>query len=297
MNYERVYERFVADRRSKEAGRIASGDYLERHHIRPRAQGGSNAPGNIISLSPEDHFFAHLLLAKAFGGKFWWPLMMMAGSSPSRKGVDATIAARMRKHYAAARRAMGRDGNVLFNAAIHEWKNLDTGAIASLCLYDMHKAHGGGRGSWTAVVSGQRKTYRGWTMADREVRIRGNKGKIFAFVNRDGRTFRGTQGEFCAMASASVAAGSRVVRHRSVTRCGWRLDGVADRPHNTRRDGTGSGSVGAIIALVRHDGQTLVGNRVEIARQLGTTPASVSASLYCLRKGKVKSFKGYRFAA
>ena len=48
-----------------------------RHHILPRALGGGDEPENLIRLTAEDHFFAHLLLAKAHGGKQWAPLIIM----------------------------------------------------------------------------------------------------------------------------------------------------------------------------------------------------------------------------
>lgn len=72
MNYERIYREFIADRRSK-----AVTGYSEVHHIRPRCMGGADEASNLIGLTPEDHFFAHLLLAKAFGGRNWSALYAM----------------------------------------------------------------------------------------------------------------------------------------------------------------------------------------------------------------------------
>ena len=63
MNYARIYDEFIASRRHR-TPRLA-----DRHHVIPRCIGGTNAAENLIRLSPEDHFFAHLLLAKIFGGK------------------------------------------------------------------------------------------------------------------------------------------------------------------------------------------------------------------------------------
>jgi hypothetical protein len=72
MNYERIYNEFIADRRGKEANLIASGEYKERHHIVPRSMGGTDDASNIIALTAGDHYFAHLCLAKAYGGRKHW---------------------------------------------------------------------------------------------------------------------------------------------------------------------------------------------------------------------------------
>jgi len=64
MDYKRVYEFMIEDRRAKES----SLSIFDRHHILPKALGGGNGPENIIKLSPSDHFFCHLLLAKIHGG-------------------------------------------------------------------------------------------------------------------------------------------------------------------------------------------------------------------------------------
>lgn len=274
---------------------LGSGAYAERHHIEPKSLGGSDAPANLITLTPEDHFFAHLLLAKIYGGGMWRAVLLMASQAPSRAGVSAAMVAKFRRHYGAAKRALAREGNNKFNPTIYDWVNLDTGETVSACLYDMHEMRGGTRPSWTSAATGDRKSYRGWTIAGRKVRIRGHKGRVFDFVNRDGRTYRGTQLEFCAMAGLAAPSASRVVRHRSVTRCGWRLAGAADRGHNAPKDGSRPGRTGRRIVLERN-GELISGDRVEIARQLGTTVGSVSASVYQMRIGRIETFKGYRLA-
>ena len=80
MNYERIYKEFIADRRSKEAGLTG---YTEKHHILPRSLKGSDEPENLIRLTPSDHYFAHLLLAKIHGGTQWSALFLMSKKSPT----------------------------------------------------------------------------------------------------------------------------------------------------------------------------------------------------------------------
>ena len=84
MNYARIYDEFIADRRLKPA----PDGYSEVHHVVPRSMGGGNNAINLIRLTPEDHYFAHLLLAKAHGGKMWNALYAMCHLTSSRTGRD-----------------------------------------------------------------------------------------------------------------------------------------------------------------------------------------------------------------
>lgn len=84
MNYERIYNEFIADRRVKEADLIASGEYKERHHIVPRSMGGSDDAENLIALTAGDHFKAHYLLAEAHGGRQWFSVVKMVEFSAKR---------------------------------------------------------------------------------------------------------------------------------------------------------------------------------------------------------------------
>ncbi len=74
MDYRRIYVQFIEDRKSRP---IPDG-YTERHHIKPKSMGGTNSPDNLIRLTPEDHYFAHLLLAKVYGGTQWISVHCMA---------------------------------------------------------------------------------------------------------------------------------------------------------------------------------------------------------------------------
>jgi hypothetical protein len=59
VNYSTHYDRLIARARS----RTLAG-YCERHHVLPRCMGGDDAPGNIVELTPEEHYVAHQLLVK-----------------------------------------------------------------------------------------------------------------------------------------------------------------------------------------------------------------------------------------
>lgn len=61
MNYKHHYEKLIS--RGK-ARTLPPNVYREKHHIIPRGIGGSDAPENIVELTPEEHFVAHQLLVK-----------------------------------------------------------------------------------------------------------------------------------------------------------------------------------------------------------------------------------------
>jgi hypothetical protein len=85
MNYKNIYKDFIKDRKAKEQALLGEGSYFERHHITPKSLGGSNNKSNIISLTAGDHYFAHLLLAMAYGGKMWIAVTAMANMKGSSK--------------------------------------------------------------------------------------------------------------------------------------------------------------------------------------------------------------------
>lgn len=96
MDYQRIYNEFIADRRKKE--KTLTG-YTEKHHIIPRLHGGDNSKKNIIKLTAQDHYFAHELLARIHGGGMWSALFLMSScGTKSAQGVKVS-----RKQYEIAR--------------------------------------------------------------------------------------------------------------------------------------------------------------------------------------------------
>lgn len=61
MNYSAHYKRLIHRARK----RVLVG-YFEQHHILPRCMGGGEEYENIVSLTAEEHFCAHLLLIKIY---------------------------------------------------------------------------------------------------------------------------------------------------------------------------------------------------------------------------------------
>lgn len=59
MDYTLHYDRLISRART----RVIDG-YVERHHVLPRCMGGDNTAGNLVNLTPEEHYVAHQLLVK-----------------------------------------------------------------------------------------------------------------------------------------------------------------------------------------------------------------------------------------
>lgn len=63
MNYKKIYNSLI----KRAMMRLNdSKSYYESHHIIPRCIGGTNDISNLVDLSPEEHYIAHLLLVKIY---------------------------------------------------------------------------------------------------------------------------------------------------------------------------------------------------------------------------------------
>lgn len=77
MNYQRIYDSFIADRL---ANPPTTRDY-EVHHICPWTYSKDNSQSNLVALTRRDHFFAHMLLARIHqDASMWHALSRMAFS-------------------------------------------------------------------------------------------------------------------------------------------------------------------------------------------------------------------------
>jgi hypothetical protein len=289
MDYKSTYFRFIEDRRRRF---FQPGDYFETHHIVPRSFGGLDVPENLIRLSPEDHFFAHLLLARIYGGFMWSALFLMSARKNLKGRVLRAAYGMARRQWSAyAKTLEGKKGadNGRYDHEIHEWHNLDSGESVFATKNQMWAVYGGCRPHWTSVVTGQRNSMLGWCLASNPPRIRGNKGKTFDFLNIDGRTFSGTQKDFIAHAGVSVASASRVVRHADVTKSGWRLSSTDARAPDARKaDGRPAMEGKGRVFTISKDGQTFSGTRKEVAEFIGGKVSSFSS---CARSsGKYKGW-------
>ncbi|ACO94319.1 putative homing endonuclease [Shigella phage Ag3] len=79
MNYANIYQSLI----NKAKQRTIEG-YSELHHVVPKCMGGSDNPDNLVRLTPEEHYVAHLLLVKMHpdNRKLIFAANMMGGYNP-----------------------------------------------------------------------------------------------------------------------------------------------------------------------------------------------------------------------
>jgi hypothetical protein len=221
VNYLRIYNLFIADRRKREKAVIG---YSERHHIKPRCLGGGDGPENLIRLTPEDHFFAHLLLAKAHGGKLWAPIAYMLGGH--RKAWEPRLS---RVKYGWASRRMGeyvseakiiQDEIALMHLDGRQWagRQVDMPSLGiSRSLANM-------------LIKGRVKSAKGWYLAHLPRPDRGGKAhpmyrhELHAFVHEDGARLNATQHDFHLAIGAPKASVCRLIKGDVKTWRGWRIE-------------------------------------------------------------------------
>jgi hypothetical protein len=76
--YYQWYQSLVLKAKNR---KLDSAVYKESHHIIPKCLGGDNSESNLIELTLREHYIAHLLLSKMYGGeakrKMYYGLWMM----------------------------------------------------------------------------------------------------------------------------------------------------------------------------------------------------------------------------
>lgn len=83
MNYKAIYKSLMHRAKLR---RPLSRQRYERHHVKPRCLGGSDAKRNLVYLTPEEHYVAHQLLVKIFPGNksLLWAAFAMTGTGHGR---------------------------------------------------------------------------------------------------------------------------------------------------------------------------------------------------------------------
>ena len=118
MNYKKIYEDFIKDRKAKEPdqfknygyrtrgkkSRVIKKVYYEHHHIVPRSLGGSDDKNNIVALELKDHFLAHYYLAEIHGGTQWYAVIKMIDFRATKKNIIKKNVDNYKKIYEKARK-------------------------------------------------------------------------------------------------------------------------------------------------------------------------------------------------
>lgn len=86
------YINFIKSR--PDHGKRSKDNYLERHHILPRLMDGTNEKANIIWLTTREHFIAHLILWKCYGGSMAQAFYYMQHKNVSSGKHNRVLSAR-----------------------------------------------------------------------------------------------------------------------------------------------------------------------------------------------------------
>lgn len=230
MDYHRIYSDFIKDRRSKEVGLCG---YVERHHILPRSLGGGDDKENLVSLTPEDHYFAHLLLAKMHGGTQWRAVHAMAYLIT--KGDKRRSKLHLRAGFGHVRRSLaehyrqsmtGPESPIADNQA-YELRHTDGRVLLGRRFY-LEKRSGVDRQQLSAILRGEKKSAHGWyfamqnpaglTRSDRiSMHVRDNT--VHMLHHFDGRVWSGTFTKFRQMTGSQLTWQSD--QHKQIK--GWYL--------------------------------------------------------------------------
>jgi len=97
MNYKRIYNEIIENAQSQCRHRTAY--WTDCHHINPRSLGGDDDPGNLVLLTPREHFVCHWLLTKMHDGqahhKMLNALRMMKAENKYQNRYKTKITARV----------------------------------------------------------------------------------------------------------------------------------------------------------------------------------------------------------
>jgi hypothetical protein len=217
MDYEKIYQSFIADRK----GRPQPEGYSESHHIIPRSRGGSDSNENLIRLTAREHYFAHCCLAKIHGGEMWAALHLMAHTQKPKHGATPFLMGRM---FDVSRRlaAAVRSENMTRAWASGEFKRSRVYKPWSDDQKKLRSEYGKGRKMAPEAVLKAR--------ASREA-----SAPVFEFVHvATGKHFRGTSLQFQAVSGVSQSHTSQLVRGVCGAAKGWVMKGNEFKPRGNR---------------------------------------------------------------
>lgn len=265
MDYSKIYNDFISDRREREYLLVSSGGYYERHHIIPRSLGGSDEKSNIICLSASDHLFAHKLLALIHGGSMWHALNMCNIAESSCKGVRLC-----RRWYDKVRKERASHISKTMSGEGHHFygKRLSPEHIKKLVDSHIGKRTGEENNNYDPTVH--------------------------CFRNIDGRKDRLTKSEFRKKHGLSSSRVSDICNGNRPTAHGWYVSPVELDPDKLSRKGVYHGSVKSdIYKFVHESGLCEECTQYDLrVKYPGLSQSHISS----LCRGDRKKHKGWRIA-
>lgn len=325
MNYARIYADFIRDRLAKQPSKPT---YYETHHIKPRCLGGGNEPSNLIRLVPEEHLFAHILLAKIHGGKLWMAVHAMCHLVNEHTAGHRLLG--FRSEFGYVRRSIARHYRDSFSGPLgpqadktnHTLHHHD-GRAARGNRFELEAVTGIPRQQISALLNGTKKTNRGWysklhnssgLTRSQSISAGVRSKEPLVLFNENGDSWRGTRWDFANQ------FGTQPDFSKNTSCLGWyrtaleavghssRSREIAAAASRSRGDITGSRNpmFGAdrrksrTIKVVHRDGRTFSGCSVAFADQIGAGSAPAYQRMMKTLRGKkvvdglvVKSFKGW----
>jgi hypothetical protein len=199
--------------------------------------GGGNGADNLIRLTAEDHFFAHLLLAKIHGGRMWAPIALMIGGQR-----NDWRPVRSRREYAWAKREMARNMGGEF-AHQFDWQeySLENGDGRTWFGKQSDMPSLGISPSLAnMLIKGRVGSARGWFIKGRKpnhIGVGARPGLLHTMADKrdhrfrhvDGRLFVGTQIAFQQATGVPSRSCSSLVRGERLITKGWHIDGVTPK--------------------------------------------------------------------
>lgn len=228
MDYSRIYREFIAHRLTKQPTKPT---YFERHHIVPSACGGSDDESNLIRLTPEDHFFAHLLLAKIHGGVLWAPIAFMVGGS--RKDYKPTVS-RVRHGWASRAMAKVRSGENASHFDRSEYSLVHKTGLKWNGLQSAMTELGLSKPMANLLIKGRVFSAKGWQIEGsghlqwpRNGRQHSMyKPEIFELYHVDGRRASGDRLDLQSLTGLARPKITQLLNGHSVVSAGWHLPGA-----------------------------------------------------------------------
>jgi hypothetical protein len=86
MNYIKIYENIIYRAKNQNRIKVKGSQGYENHHIIPKSVGGLNNKGNLVLLTPKEHYICHRLLVEIykntpFSNKMYYAMWCMINGS------------------------------------------------------------------------------------------------------------------------------------------------------------------------------------------------------------------------
>lgn len=304
MDYRRIYDEFMADRRYKAAELITSGLYYEKHHIEPRFLGGGDEDENLVALTAREHIMAHAILAKALDQDpgaserirrvAWMTVVFMTGgsdnwgSNPLKKfHVKARFSGTIRE---AGRAKLKGANHPLFNAEeitlFHRDGRMVKGTRQELIGQGALSAK-----ALSSLIHGQKRSYNGWALDAAYAKIAGrgrSNDQVLIFWHPENGPLQGTRKQMREWGfGPQPLADLMTLRNGPLTcRMGYYASEEAARLSKTttaRQDGTR-------YVWIDWTGRIVIGTRSEFKAASGATNAGITGHL----TGRALSVRGWK---